>query len=59
MTILDIHRIPVLNDNWVYLAHEPETGSTAVVDPVPVFAEVHARKDRFQEQQDQNREIFR
>lgn len=33
MAVLDIHQIPVLNDNYVYLAHEPETGSTAVVDP--------------------------
>ena len=33
MAALDIHQIPVLNDNCVYLAHEAETGSTAVIDP--------------------------
>lgn len=31
--MLDIRQIPVLDDNYVYLIHEPETGSTAVVDP--------------------------
>ena len=33
MAALDIHQIPVWDDNYVYLAHEPETGATAVVDP--------------------------
>ena len=33
MSRLDVHQIPVLNDNYVYLAHCPETGATAVVDP--------------------------
>jgi hydroxyacylglutathione hydrolase len=33
MSRLEIHQIPVLSDNYVYLAHEPETGATAVVDP--------------------------
>jgi hydroxyacylglutathione hydrolase len=33
MSVLEIHQIPVLNDNYVYLAHDPETGATAVVDP--------------------------
>jgi hydroxyacylglutathione hydrolase len=33
MSQLDILQIPVLSDNYVYLAHDPETGSTAVVDP--------------------------
>jgi len=28
-----VHQIPVWNDNCVYLAHEAETGSTAVIDP--------------------------
>lgn len=40
--MLDIRQIPVLNDNYVYLVHETETGSTAVVDPAvaaPVLAE--------------------
>ena len=31
MSKLDIRQIPVLNDNYVYLAHCPETGATAVV----------------------------
>ena len=33
MSQLDIHQIPVLNDNYVYLVHDPDTGATAVVDP--------------------------
>lgn len=33
MSKLEIHQIAVLNDNYVYLAHDSETGSTAVVDP--------------------------
>lgn len=33
MSQLEIHQIPVLSDNYVYLAHEPETKQTAVVDP--------------------------
>lgn len=43
---LDIVQIPVLNDNYVYLVHEPTTGATAVVDPAvtePVFAELERR----------------
>ncbi len=31
--MLEIHQIAVLNDNYVYLAHDPGTGATAVVDP--------------------------
>lgn len=41
MSGLEIEQIPVLDDNYVYLAHCPETGDTAVVDPAvsaPVFA---------------------
>ena len=30
---LAIHQIPVLHDNYVYLAHCPDSGATAVVDP--------------------------
>ena len=40
MSGLEIKQIPVLDDNYVYLAHCPETGDTAVVDPAvsePVF----------------------
>ena len=39
---LEVHQIPVLNDNYVYLAHCPTTGDTAVIDPAvagPVLAE--------------------
>ncbi len=42
MSRLQIHQIPVLNDNYVYLARCPETETTAVVDPAvwePVLAE--------------------
>ncbi|MCP5368309.1 MAG: hydroxyacylglutathione hydrolase [Hyphomicrobiales bacterium] len=41
MTALDIHQIPVLNDNYVYLARDPGSGACAVVDPAvakPVLA---------------------
>ncbi len=31
--MLEIHQIPVLSDNYVYLAHDAATGDTAVVDP--------------------------
>jgi len=33
MAQLDVELVPVLSDNYVYLAHEPESGETAVVDP--------------------------
>ena len=33
MSKLDIHQIPVLNDNYVYLFREPESGLVGVVDP--------------------------
>jgi hydroxyacylglutathione hydrolase len=33
MPELEIHQIPVLRDNYVYLAREPETGACAAVDP--------------------------
>lgn len=43
---LEIVRIPVLDDNYVWLAHEPQSGETLVVDPAvaePVLAEAAAR----------------
>ncbi|MDA8232420.1 MAG: hydroxyacylglutathione hydrolase [Magnetospirillum sp.] len=46
MSTLVIEPIPVLSDNYVYLAHDPETGATAAVDPPvaePVLAAL-ARK---------------
>lgn len=33
MAALEVHQIPVWNDNYVYLAHNKATDSTAVVDP--------------------------
>ncbi|MGA3306076.1 MAG: hydroxyacylglutathione hydrolase [Stellaceae bacterium] len=33
MAELEIRQVPVLRDNYVYLLREPETGSTAAVDP--------------------------
>ena len=46
MAALEIHQIPVRDNNYVYLAHDPETGSTAVVDPAdaePVLAAAEAK----------------
>lgn len=43
---LEIEQIPVLNDNYVYLLHEPSSGAAAVVDPAvpePVLAALHRR----------------
>jgi hydroxyacylglutathione hydrolase len=42
---LDIVRIPVLSDNYVWLVHEPVSGETMVVDPA-VAAPVMAEADR-------------
>jgi hydroxyacylglutathione hydrolase len=33
MAELEILRVPVLSDNYVWLVHEPESGETLVVDP--------------------------
>ena len=33
MTKLDIHQIPVMRDNYVYLLHEADAGLTAALDP--------------------------
>jgi hypothetical protein len=43
MSKLEILQIPVLNDNYVYLARDPGSGAGAVA----VFAEVRQRKDSF------------
>lgn len=43
---IDVVRIPVLSDNYVWLVHEPASGATMVVDPAvaaPVLAEAAAR----------------
>jgi len=44
--MLEIVQIPVLQDNYLYLVHEPTSGDTAIVDPAvdePVIAELEAR----------------
>jgi hydroxyacylglutathione hydrolase len=44
--MLEIIRIPVLSDNYVWLVHEPESKETMVVDPAvadPVLAEAAKR----------------
>ncbi|MSO72684.1 MAG: hydroxyacylglutathione hydrolase [Rhodospirillaceae bacterium] len=33
MARLEIQQIPVLNDNFIYLAREPKSGAVAVIDP--------------------------
>ncbi len=43
---MEVVRIPVLSDNYVWLAHDPESDATMVVDPAvagPVLAEADAR----------------
>ena len=43
---LEVVRIPVLSDNYVWLAHDSSTGETAVIDPAvaePVLAEAASR----------------
>lgn len=34
--MLEVLQIPVLSDNYIYLAHCPDTGKTAVIDPAVV-----------------------
>lgn len=46
MAELEILRVPVLSDNYVWLVHEPESGETLVVDPAvadPVLQAAQAR----------------
>jgi hydroxyacylglutathione hydrolase len=43
---IEIARVPVLSDNYVWLAHEPGSGETIVIDPAvagPVLAEAERR----------------
>jgi len=43
---LDVVRLPVLNDNYVWLVHDSVTGDTAVVDPAvsePILEALRAR----------------
>jgi hydroxyacylglutathione hydrolase len=44
--MLDVIQIPVLNDNYIYLLHDPASRETAVVDPAlasPVLEKLHER----------------
>ena len=44
--MLEVVQIPVLSDNYVYLAHDHDSGETAVIDPAvaePVLAAAAAR----------------
>jgi hydroxyacylglutathione hydrolase len=44
--MIEIVRIPVLSDNYVWLVHEPASGETMVIDPAvaePVLAEAEER----------------
>src|SRR3546814_19184164 len=46
MAALDIVRIPVLSDNYVWLVHDPDSKATMVVDPAvadPVLEAAAAR----------------
>ena len=46
MTSLEIVRIPVLSDNYVWLVHDPDSLKTMVVDPSvaePVLAAAASR----------------
>ena len=46
-TILEIVRVSVLNDNYVWLMREPQSGAVGVVDPAvagPVLAEADRRR---------------
>lgn len=46
MAELEIVRIPALSDNYIWLAHDPASGETMVVDPAqadPVLAEAERR----------------
>jgi hydroxyacylglutathione hydrolase len=43
---IEVARVPVLRDNYVWLVHEPESGETTVVDPAvaqPVLDEAERR----------------
>lgn len=44
--MLEIVQIPVLNDNYVYLIHEPESRQTAVVDPAVYQPVIEALEQR-------------
>ena len=44
--MIEIARVPALSDNYIWLAHDPASGETAVIDPAqaePVLAEAERR----------------
>ncbi len=44
--MIEIVRIPALSDNYIWLAHDPDSGETTAVDPAvadPVLAEAESR----------------
>jgi hydroxyacylglutathione hydrolase len=46
MAVLEIRQLPVLNDNYVYLAHCSDTGKCAVIDPAVSASVIAALDDR-------------
>ena len=44
--MLDIVRVPVLSDNYVWLVHEPTSGETTVVDPAVADPVLEAARER-------------
>ena len=42
--MIEIERVPVLSDNYVWLVHEPSSGATAVVDPAVAGPVLEAAK---------------
>lgn len=46
MASLEVRLVPLLTDNYAFLAHDPDTGACAVVDPA-VAGPVQAALDRF------------
>jgi hydroxyacylglutathione hydrolase len=46
MSALEIVRVPALQDNYIWLAHDPATAATAVVDPAEVAPVLQALEAR-------------
>ncbi|MCK5622210.1 MAG: hydroxyacylglutathione hydrolase, partial [Alphaproteobacteria bacterium] len=46
MAALEIHQIPVWDDNYVYLAHDAASASTAVIDPAEAETVLKAAEAR-------------
>jgi glyoxylase-like metal-dependent hydrolase (beta-lactamase superfamily II) len=44
--MIEVVRIPALQDNYIWMAHDPDSGETVVIDPAeaaPVLAEADRR----------------